>query len=288
MPVVELRNKFPWQLQMTAKIGVEQLHLSYRFLKHLGLTLYGGMERPQYAFDVFMQHFKSTPRLHKDFTVLELGPGDSLSSALIAHTLGVSKSYLVDTGSYAESNVACYLRLVQFLGKQGLDISDLAKCRSLDDYMMVCNCKYLTSGLASLRTIADSSIDFIWSNAVLEHIRKTEFLETLKEFRRIIKSSGVSSHVMDLRDHMNESLNHLRLSTRFWDSYLIRTSNFPNRIRFLEALSDFRLAGFEPKIVKLRRWSQLPVSKKKMAEEFQTLSDENLRVWDFHALLYPV
>ena len=288
MPVIEWRNKFPWQLQMTAKIGVEQLHLSYRLLKHLGLTLYGGMERPQYAYDVLMQHFKYTPRLRSDFTVLELGPGDSLASALIAHALGVSKSYIVDTGSYAERNAACYLELVQFLGKQGFDVSDLVRCRSLDDYMKVCTCSYLTSGLTSLRTIPDSSVDFVWSNAVLEHIKKTEFLETLTELRRIIKSSGLSSHIMDLRDHMNDSLNHLKLSAQFWDSHLIRTSNFPNRIRFLEALSNFRLAGFEPKIVKLRRWSQLPVPKKKMANEFQTLSNEDLRVWDFHALLYPI
>src|SRR5665647_838092 len=107
MPVIEWRNKFPWELQIAAKIGVEQAHLSYHLLKQLGLTLYGGMERPQYAYTIFMQHFKYTQRLREDFTVLELGPGDSLFSALIAHTLGVSKSYLVDTGSYAERNVAC-------------------------------------------------------------------------------------------------------------------------------------------------------------------------------------
>jgi hypothetical protein len=288
MPVIKWRNKFPWQLQMVVKIGVEQLPLSYNFLKDFGLTLYGGMERPQYAYDVFMQHFKYIPRIRKNFTALELGPGDSLSSGLIAHTLGASKSYLVDAGSYAERKAACYLQLVQFLGQKGLDVSDLVRCRSLDDYLMVSNCKYLTSGLASLRTIPDSTIDFIWSNAVLEHIRKTEFLETLTELRRIIKSSGVSSHVMDLRDHMNESLNHLRLSTRLWNSHLIRTSNFTNRIRFLEALGYFRLAGFEARIVKLRRWSQLLVPKKKMAKEFRTLSDEDLRVCDFHALLYPI
>ena len=234
MPVIQWRKKFPWQLQMTAKIGVEQSHLGYRFLKELGLTLWGGMERPQYAYDIFMHHFKYSPPFQKDFTVLELGPGDSLSSALIAHTLGISKSYLIDNGSYAERNPACYLQLVQFLDKQGFDVSDLVQCTSLDDYLRVSNSKYLTSGLASLRTIPDSSIDFIWSNAVLEHIKKTDFLETLTELRRIIKPSGLSSHVMDLRDHMNESLNHLRLSSRFWNSYLIRTSNFTNRIMFLE------------------------------------------------------
>ena len=211
-----------------------------------------------------------------------------MSSALIAHTLGISKSYLIDNGSYAERNPACYLQLVQLLDKQGFDVSDLVQGTSLDDYLRVSNSRYLTSGLASLRTIPDSSIDFIWSNAVLEHIKKTDFLETLTELRRIIKPSGLSSHVMDLRDHMNESLNHLRLSSRFWNSYLIRTSNFTNRIMFLEALNDFRLAGFEPKIVKLRSWSQLPVPKNKMAEEFQTISEEDLRVWDFHALLYPI
>ena len=271
-----------------AQIAREQLHLSYRLRKHLGLISCGGMERPQYACGVFMQHFKFAPRLHEDFTVLELGPGDSLSSALIAHALGVSKSYLVDTESFAERNSACYLQLVQFIEKEGLDVSDLVGCSSLNDYMRVCNCRYLTSGLTSLRTIPDSSIDFMWSNAVLEHIKKTEFLETLTELRRIIRSSGVSSHVMDLRDHMNESLNHLRFSTRFWNSNLIRTGNFINRIRFREALSDFKLAGFEPRVVKLRRWLQLPVPKEKMAEEFQTLSNEELGVWDFHALLYPI
>jgi hypothetical protein len=288
MTVLDYRKKFPWQLQMAIKIGAEQLNFSYSLLKQLGLTLYGEMENPQYAYDVFMQHFKYAPPLDKDFTVLELGPGDSLASALIAHSIGVSKSYLVDTGSYAERDSASYLQLVQFLEKKGFDLSDLVRCRFLDDYLKVCNCSYLTSGLSSLRTIPDSSIDFIWSNAVLEHIRKSEFQETLAELRRIMKPSGVSSHVMDLRDHMNENLNHLRLATRSWNSYLIRTSNFPNRIRFSEALTDFKLAGFEPKIVKLRNWQQLPLPKKKMAKEFQTLSNDDLRVWDFHALLYPI
>jgi SAM-dependent methyltransferase len=273
---------------MMVKIGIEQLPLSYSFLKDFGLTLFGGMERPQYAYDIFMHHFKCVPRISKNFTALELGPGDSLSSGLIAHALGASKTYLVDAGNYAERKAECYKQLVRFLGQKGLNVSDLERCKSLDDYLMVSNCKYLTSGLASLRTIPDSTIDFIWSNAVLEHVRKTEFLETLTELRRIIKPYGVSSHVMDMRDHMNESLNHLRISTRLWNSHLVRTSNFTNRIRFQEALGYFRLAGFEPKIVKLRRWSQLPVPKKDMAREFRTLSDEDLRVWDFHALLYPI
>ncbi len=288
MTIAEWRNKLPWQLQMTAKIGVERLHLSYFLLKHMGLTLFGGMERPQYAYDTFANHFKSAPFNHKDCVILELGPGDSLSSALIAHTLGASKSYLIDTGSYAERNPACYAQLVRFLEKKGFDVSDFSRCKSFNDFMIECNCEYLTSGLASIKAIPDSSIDFIWSNAVLEHIRKTDFLQTLIELRRIIKPSGLSSHIMDLRDHMNENLNHLRLSKRIWDSYLIRTSNFINRISFSEALNDFKLAGFKPKIIHLRRWLQLPVPKKEMAKEFQMLSDEDLRVLDFHVLLYPI
>jgi hypothetical protein len=288
MRVTKYRDKFtPWQLRIVAKIGVKQLHLSYGFLRLLGLTLHGGMERPQYAFDSFMQHFSYAPSIHKGFTVLELGPGDSLSSGVIAHTLGVSKSYLVDVGSYAKRNVGCYSQLIQFLREKGFDTSDFVNCRSFIDYMRECNCEYLTSGLVSLRNIPDSSIDFIWSNVVLEHVKKSQFLETLVELRRIIKSSGVSSHVMDLGDHMSGSLNHLRISNQLWNSRLISMSNLPNRIMFQEALGNFRLAGFEPKIVRIRRWSELPVPKRNMAKEFQAMSDEDLRVWEFQVLLYP-
>jgi hypothetical protein len=288
MSILEYKNKFvPWQLQSVAKIGVEQLNLSHRFLKRLGLP-YGGMERPQYAFDVLMYHFKYAPLIHKDFTVLELGPGDSLFSGIIAHKLGVSKSYLVDVGSNAERNVECYMRVVQFLRGKGFDVSDLKNCKSLEDYLTKCNCEYLTSGIASLRDIPNSSIDFIWSHAVLEHIQKPQFMETLLELRRIIKSSGVSSHVMDLRDHMSGSLNHLRISNQLWNSRLISSSNFPNRIMFQEALNNFRRSGFEIRIARISRWLELPVPKSKMAKEFRTMSDQDLRVWGFHALLYPV
>ncbi|MDQ1251994.1 MAG: hypothetical protein QG646_1109 [Euryarchaeota archaeon] len=288
MRLIELRNNFPWQLQVTAKIGVEQLNLSYSFLKLMGLTLYGGMERPQYAYDTFMKHFKSAPKDSKNYTILELGPGDSVSSAIIAHTLGVSKTYLVDAGSFAEHNTACYNRLIEFLGKKGLDASDMVECKSLHDYLERSNCEYLTSGLDSLKSIPDSSVDFIWSHAVLEHIRKKEFLQTFVELRRILKPTGVSSHLMDLQDHMNGNLNHLRLSQHTWNSYMFRTSNFTNRISFPEALGYFKRAGFNSKILQLRRWSKLPVPKKKMAKEFQALTDDDLRILDFHVLLYPV
>lgn len=281
------KNSFPWQLQFMVKVATGQLHANYRLLKQLGLAFYGKMQQPEYAYNVFMQHFKYAPHMRQDLVVLELGPGDSLSSALIAHTLGVSKSYLVDAGDYAEHDIRCYRQLVQFLKKNKLDVTRLERCRSPDDYMTVCNSTYLTSGLTSLQTIPDSSVDFIWSHAVLEHIKQIDFLETLKELRRIIKTSGVCSHVMDLRDHMNGSLNHLRLSAHWWSSPLIRDCDFPNRIRFSEALNNFRLARFEPKIVRLKRWKHLPLPKTEMAREFQMLDDQNLCVMSFHALLHP-
>ena len=54
----------------------------------------------------------------------------------------------------------------------------------------------------------------IWSQAVLEHLKKSEFLEIMIELRRIIKDDGICSHKIDLKDHLYTSLNKIRFSEK--------------------------------------------------------------------------
>jgi hypothetical protein len=51
---------------------------------------------------------------------------------------------------------------------------------------------------------------------------------------------------------------------------------YTNRLRYLELLRLFRQAGFEPEIVRKELWKTLPTPRRKMANEFAVLSDEDL------------
>jgi hypothetical protein len=81
-----LSQHIPWQLKIGAKIVLSRLPFDYRICRRLGAFKNGPMDRPDYAFQVFRRHFDAVdfPRRPGDFVALELGPGDSLFSALIA------------------------------------------------------------------------------------------------------------------------------------------------------------------------------------------------------------
>lgn len=83
------------------------------------------------------------------------------------------------------------------------------------DVLAATNSQYFTDGLSSLRSIPTHSIDFIFSQAVLEHLRKHEFLDMMKELRRILKPTGICSHQVDLKDHLGGALNNLTFLKSF-------------------------------------------------------------------------
>ena len=91
----------PWQVKIAAKIVLARLPLPYHFWEKIGLFKQGGMDRPEYALRIFRRHFDAASLAGKadGFVGLELGPGDSLDSALIAKTFGASKTFLVDVES---------------------------------------------------------------------------------------------------------------------------------------------------------------------------------------------
>ena len=83
---MEHHQQVPWQLKLAAKVILSRVPVSHRFLSHAGIFNLGGMENPKYAVEVFRRHFQNAVFGRKDqsFVVLELGPGDSVSSAVIA------------------------------------------------------------------------------------------------------------------------------------------------------------------------------------------------------------
>jgi hypothetical protein len=247
------------------------------------------MDDSSYALAVFRQHFaRYTPGGSKaGFVALELGPGDSLFSALIARSHGASRTYLVDTGRFASRDVDSYRRLATTLREAGLE-SIPPDFGSVDQYLERCRGTYLVDGARSLQTLPDASVDFVWSHAVLEHVRLTDFHTLLAETRRVLRTGGVASHRIDLTDHMGGALNNLRFTESAWESALMARSGFyTNRIRFGQMCQHFRDAGFKIAHSKVETWRALPIPKRAMASPFRDLDDQELLVRAFDVVLVP-
>jgi SAM-dependent methyltransferase len=278
----------PWQLKIAAKIVLARLPFPYHFWGKIGLFKQGGMDRPEYALRIFRRHFDAASLVGKadGFVGMELGPGDSLSSALIAKTFGASKTFLVDVECCASTDLGVYRRMESHLRQLGMYPPSLDHCRTMDDVAETCGTQYMTEGLTSLRKIPSASVDFVWSNAVLPYVRRNQFVSTLRELRRIQRPDGVASHSVPIKDIIGGKLNDLRFSEGIWESALMADSRFyTNRLRYQELLRLFREAGFEPEIVRKTEWEALPTPRPKMAEQFALLSEEDLRISEFDVLL---
>jgi SAM-dependent methyltransferase len=282
-----LKTYIPWWIKLSAKVVLSRLPIPYNFWKSFALISHGSMDEPSYAYQVFIQHFNRFQPPKKDFVSLELGPGDSLFSALISKALGGKKSYLVDVSDFASKKLAKYQPMTKFLKDKNLPIEGIENCQNLTELLKLCSASYLTSGLESLKDIPDCSVDFIWSHGVIELIKRAEVLDTLKELRRIIKPNGICSHLIPLVDSLGE-LNSLRFSQNVWESDLMANSGFyANRIRYSQLLELFKEAGFTAEVVEIKRWDELPTPKSKLSEEFSTLSDEELKIYSFSVILQP-
>jgi SAM-dependent methyltransferase len=251
---------------------------------------HGDMIRPQYANEVFHHHYDRVrlPERTDGIVGLELGPGDSLASALIGRSHGFERVWLMDVGEFAGTDLEPYRELERFLRGDGLNTPDIASAETVPELLSICRADYLTEGIASLQRIPDESVDFIWSQAVLEHIRRDEFPGLLTELRRVIRSEGVCSHRVDLRDHIGGALNNLRFSHRVWESrFMVESGFYTNRIQFSEMLDLFKGAGVDAEVVQIDRWNDLPTPREKLAEEFSEKDDDELRVFGFDVILSP-
>jgi SAM-dependent methyltransferase len=264
-----LRALVPWWLRMYGKLVLSRLPVPYSLWSRLNLFRHGRMDSAGYARQCFDIHWAAVgaaaPR-----TILEIGPGDSIASACIAHTRGVTRSYLVDSGAYATQRIADYAPFLERVGPPAPE-SFAALCRMI-------GCEYLTEGVRSLASVPDASVDLVFSHATLEHIPLDELGTLYKETRRVLRPGGVASHQVDLQDHLGGGLNNLRFGRKFWEGSWVRNGGFyTNRVRMPEHLP-----------LNVRRFDRPAIGRGALAPEFRQLDDDALSVSGFLAVLDPV
>ncbi len=281
-------NRFLWPLKIAAKIVLSRLPFGYALWQKLGLFRLGKMDTAHYAAKIFRLHAgHAFPQgFPPGFTALELGPGDSIASALLAAGAGADKVYLIDVGAFAHRDPAAYKALARELREKGMNAPDIESARSFEDILRLCNAVYLTGGLASLRELPDNSVDFIWSHSVLEHVRVHEFAEEMRELRRLLKPAGRASHNINYKDHLAEALNNLRFSDALWESdFFVRSGFYTNRLRHHEIMDVFRREGYKVMFEETGVWPALPTPRTALAPRFQAMNDAQLLIRTAHAVL---
>lgn len=279
----------PWWAKIGAKLTLSRLPVPYSLWSRLGIFRHGDMADPARAISAFRSHLdraRSLRAIPDRFTMLELGPGDSVLSAGVAHALGARASWLSDAGDFANRDPKLFLDLDAALAAQGLPTNGLPPGLSFEDTLARLNARYLTGGVASLAEIPTGSVDFIWSSVVLEHVRRHEFERLAAELARILTPDGVMSHSVDLRDHLGGSLNNLRFSGERWEHPSWREAGFyTNRMSQAEIVALFARAGF--KVIDLRNdlWPGPPLERAKMHPSFRDRTDAELSIAGFDFVL---
>ncbi len=285
-----IHDAVPWYLRVAGKLVLSRLPVRYSLWKRVGLFRHGDMERAGYAYGVITSHLRhlgSRPWA-ADLTAMEIGPGDALLSAPAARALGIAHLILLDSGDYAQRDVAPYLRMQRLLQREGHTPPDLHGAGTLEVVLERCGARYLTGGLSSLRELESATLDFVWSHAVLEHVRRSHFAEFVAQLRRVMKPGALASHRVDLRDHLGGGLNNLRFPERVWEAeWMARSGFYTNRIRYSEMLRMFEVAGFEVQVTQVDRFDSLPTPRPRLARPFADLDTEELCVSGFDVLLRP-
>ena len=141
-----------WALKIAAKMLMIRLPIPYAYWKSIGVFRHGRMDSVDYPLKVFKLHAERAyphgfpPRL----AILELGPGDSVASAIIGYAHGVARTYLIDVGAFARKDVAFYQRLAADLKKRGMNAPDLSRVTSFGEVLHICRAEYLIDDILGL------------------------------------------------------------------------------------------------------------------------------------------
>lgn len=279
------RAAVPWWTRIAAKLILSRLPLGGKAWQSLGLFSPGFMLEPDYAITVFRHHFERAGRPAAGFRFLELGPGDSLASAIVAWAHGADGGWLVDAGAYAARDLAAYQPLFRSLSARRAtlnlprDAAELSDCDNVAAMLTRTGCHYREDGLAGLRAIPNDSIDFAFSQAVLEHVPRAEFVASMIELCRALAPGAAASHQIDFKDHLGGGLNNLRFADSLWERpwFARRSGFYTNRLRLSEIVAAMTQAGFAVDIAEQRHWPVAPLPRARLAPQFRPLNDDDLR-----------
>lgn len=136
---------------------------------------------------------------------------------------------------------------------------------------------------ASATGLPDGSIDVVFSNSVLEHVRRESLAQIFRESRRVLRSGGVSIHAVNCADHYAyfdrkiTFINYLAYSERQWRLWN-NEFQYVNRLRPRDFVEVAVKAGFDVRLrkVRIRRELKPVLERMSLAAEFRHYDPDEL------------
>ncbi|MEQ9379943.1 MAG: class I SAM-dependent methyltransferase [Pirellulales bacterium] len=128
----------------------------------------------------------------------------------------------------------------------------------------------------------ENSFDVIYSHACLGHIPSPQLQLVAAEMHRILKTNGISCHVIDLvDDHANVDpsigpLDFLKYDDETWQRIGNSKLHYQNRLRPRDYVQLFAPPGWNIKC-QLNPDARVKVDRTGFAKQFQDLTDEELQ-----------
>jgi len=182
--------------------------------------------------------------------VVEVGTGWEPICSVLLYLMGVENCHTYDHVPHVRHDLAEMLiasiesKLDEISGITSISpdilrerISRLKKSADLDDFFSRANIVYHAPADASRTGLENSSIDLVFSYAVLEHVPEKVINEITIESKRVLKGSGIAYHMIGLHDHYVSfdkkisKVNFLKYSEFWWSFFVKNRISFHNRLR---------------------------------------------------------
>jgi SAM-dependent methyltransferase len=209
-------------------------------------------DRAAYVAQVFRQHARAslaaTGRRSMDgWKVLEIGPGGNVAVSGLMLLTGAHHAFCLDIIPWNKADNEAVLAAAITALMQSDDaalVSERYHARASADPAelaaeLLQHVKYLCPASIATCDLPDSAIDYIFSQAVFEHIHDPA--KGWQHIARLLRPGGVTTHQIDLRDHRNPDRphDHLRFSDHVWR---MANNHSPFAVRNRWRLSDYREA----------------------------------------------
>jgi SAM-dependent methyltransferase len=199
----------------------------------------------KYVFDIVKSYRKGfdTLKLSPDgLSIVEIGPGSDFGAQLLLASMG-AKITLADR-FLAPFDPDYHSKLYAEVAKRWDGPKKELEAAIRGGYKAT-SLRLVPEQAENMKSIPDASADFIFSNAVLEHVADARAVTS--ELARISKPGGTGMHQIDWRNHRDFSrpLEHLVMpEEEFQDTAPKNAYDFGNRLRMIEFRAYFEAAGF--------------------------------------------
>ena len=245
----KLKKIIKFYLFLSFKIIAYSLPIKYSFRKNF-FGRNGRMDNINYCKKVFKKHVIDLKVSNESENLLEIGPGDSCYTIILALKNKFKHITLIDKNTDEIINSIKNLSLMNLKVKSNFSSDNLTKLIVNGEKKLI-EVKIIKEDFKSIPEPLETKYDLIFSNAVLQHMDRNQINNLLEFCKKISNPNCIYSHQIRFTDHITgkkQSFEHYNCPKIIWDSNIFKKFPFwTNRIYLEEYIKIFKSFGLTDK-----------------------------------------